>query len=288
MITPEQKARFHTFGFIHLPQQFSLEEMEAVTREADTLWEEQRGGGPPTGQNQGIIDIVEKGEVMTNMLVDDRIWGTVEALLGPGFVWNGSGGSLSFTGVTGKGVHHWHTDRPNEPHANTYSFHLYLDKVRSDTGALRVIPGSHKPSLHDELLSLNEQADDTSMKVFGLGHTDMPGVAIESDPGDIVFFSQKIYHGVYGMQPGRRYLKLRFAGKLETDEQIVSFMRYNKRGLIFRPDDAYIMSVHPRIRAMVDPLLELAARTEADREHFDALGAKENRYDVYMATEMTA
>ena len=288
MITPQQNARFQTFGFIHLPQQFSAEEMEAVTREADSLWEDQRGGGPPTGQNQVIIDIVEKGEVMTKMLVDDRIWGTVEALLGPGFVWNGSGGSLSFSGVTGKGVHHWHTDRPNEPHANTYGFHLYLDKVTADTGALRVIPGSHKPSLHDELLYLNEQADDTSMRLFGLGPTDMPGVAIESDPGDIVFFSQKIYHGVYGMQSGRRFLKLRFAGKLETDEQIVSFMRYNRRGHIFRPDDAYVTSDHPRIRAMVDPLLQLATRTEAEREHFDALGAQEDKYDVYPSREMPA
>jgi hypothetical protein len=26
---------------------------------------------------------------------------------------------------------------------------------------------------------------------------------------------------------------------------------------------------------MVDPLLELAARTEAEREHFDALGARD-------------
>ena len=30
MITAEQKAHFDTFGFIHLPQQFSLEEMEGI------------------------------------------------------------------------------------------------------------------------------------------------------------------------------------------------------------------------------------------------------------------
>ena len=80
------------------------------------------------------------------------------------------------------------------------------------------------------------------------------------------------------MQPGRRFLKLRFAGKLETDEQIASFMRYNRRGSMFQPDEAFLKSDHPRIRAMVDPLLELAARTEAEREHFEALGASEDRY----------
>lgn len=110
MISPQQKARFDVFGFIHLRQQFSAEEMAAASVEADRLFWEQRGGGPPTGKNEGIFDIVEKSEVFTNMLVDDRIWATVEALLGPGFIWNGSGGSLNNEGVNDKGIHHWHTD----------------------------------------------------------------------------------------------------------------------------------------------------------------------------------
>ena len=94
MTTSEQKAFFDTFGFIHLPRQFSADEMEAVGREADKLWEEHRGGGPPSGRNQNIQEMVEKGPVMTNMVVDDRIFGTVERLLGPGFVWNGSEGNM--------------------------------------------------------------------------------------------------------------------------------------------------------------------------------------------------
>ena len=270
MITPEHKALFDTFGFIHLQNQFSAEEMEAVTREADKLWEEHRGERPPSGRSQNIQEMVEKGQVMTQMVVDDRIFGTVEGLLGPRFLWNGSEGNLSFSAE-----HQWHTDRQNEPHATTYSFHLYLDKVRADTGSIRVIPGSHRPPLYDDLLPLNEQGADSSMKIYGLNPTDLPGVAVESDPGDIVFFSQKIYHGVYGKQPGRRYLKLRFVAWPETDEQIASLMRYGNRGRIYRPDDAFFNSDNPRIRAMVDPLLELAARTEAEREHFDALGASD-------------
>ena len=270
MTTAEQKAYFHTFGFIHLPQQFTPEEMEELTEEADGLWEEHREGRP-LGENQGIQEFVEKGPVMTRMVADDRIWGTVEAMLGPRFVWNGSEGNLSFT----KSEHQWHTDRQNEPDATTYSFHLYLDPMRADTGSLRVIPGSHRPPLHDDLLPVNEQATDTTMKVYGLSPTDVPGVVLESDPGDIVFFSQKIYHGVYGKQPGRRYLKLRFVAWPETDEAIASLMRYGNRGRIYRPNDAFLNSDNPRIKAMVDPLLELAARTEAEREHFDTLGASD-------------
>jgi len=270
MITAEQKAYFHTFGFIHLPKQFSVEEMEAVTREADRLWEEHREGRP-MGENQQIQEFVEKGPLMSQMVVDDRIWGIVEGLLGSRFIWNGSEGNLSFNTEQ-----NWHTDRPNEPHATTYSFHLYLDKVRADTGCLRVIPGSHRPPLYDDLLPINEQSADTTMKVYGISPTDVPGIALESDPGDLVFFSQKIYHGVYGKLPGRRYLKLRFVAWPETDEAIASLMRYNSRGSIYRPDKAFVNSDNPRIRAMVDPLLELATRTEAERDHFDALGARNN------------
>ena len=100
-----------------------------------------------------------------------------------------------------------HSDRPGEPYSTTYSFHLYFKKLRGDTGALRVIPRSHRPSLYDDLLPLNEQGADTAQEVYGLSPTDIPGVVVESAPGDSVFFTQKIYHGVYGMQPGRRYLK---------------------------------------------------------------------------------
>ena len=73
MITAEQKAYFHTFGFIHLPKQFSAEEMKAVTDEADRLWEEHRKGRP-LGEDQGVQEFVEKGPVMTQMVADDRIW----------------------------------------------------------------------------------------------------------------------------------------------------------------------------------------------------------------------
>ena len=271
MITPQQKAHFDDFGFLVLRNTFSPEEVDAIYRECDGLWEQDRGGGPPTGENQGISDIVEIGEVLTRMVADDRLFGAVEGLLGPGFVWNGSGGSLQFTTTET----HWHSDRPVEPDSTTFSCNLYLSTLRAETGAFRLIAGSHKSPLYDTLLPLSEQGDETTLDVYGLDWTDIPGHVVDCDPGDIVFFDQRIYHGVFGMLPDRRYLKLRFVGKPETDEQIASFMRYDDRGSIYEPQPAFLDSDNPNIRAMVDPLLELRARTEADRERFDALGARE-------------
>jgi len=135
MITSKQKAYFDTFGFIHLPKQFSAEEIDALTREADKLWKLDRDGRPFGGEGQGIQEFVEKGPVMTRFVEDDRIWGTVEALLGPRFLWNGSEGNL-----TVHTEHHWHTDRPNDPHATTYSFHLYLALSGRIRGAFALSP----------------------------------------------------------------------------------------------------------------------------------------------------
>ena len=256
MIEPGQRSYFETFGFIHLPGQFSSDEMETLTREADRLWKMDRGGGPFAGRTGSIQEFVEKSPVLTRFVVDDRIWGTVEDLLGPRFLWNGSEGNQ-----TSHGEHRWHTDRPGEPHATTYSFHLYLDPVREDTGCLRVIPGSHRPPLYSSLSSIQAREADSTLTTYGLTGTAMPYHALESDPGDIVFFNQKIYHGVYGGRPGRRFIKLRFVKRPRTSEQIASLMRYNHRNRIYRADDAFLKSEHPRIRAMVDPLLELEEHT---------------------------
>ncbi len=256
MIRPEQKAFFDTFGFIILAGRFSPEEMKVLTRAADKLWKEDRGGRPFARETQSIQEFVEKSPVLTGYVVDDRIWKTVEFLLGPGFLWNGSEGN-----VTAHTEHRWHTDRPNEPHATTYSFHLYLDPVRADTGSLRVVPGSHRPPLYNALCLIKAQEEESRLTAYGLNGTAMPYHALESDPGDIVFFNQKIFHGVYRAKAGRRFIKLRFVKRPGTSEQIASLMCYNNRGRIYRPDDAFLYSQNRRIRAMVDPLQEFEERT---------------------------
>ena len=241
MITPEEKYFFYTFGFIYLPRQFTADEIEAVTHESERLWEEDRQGRPYGEQGQFVQEFVEKSPLMTRLIEDDRIYATVEALLGPGFLWNGSEGNLIFHADAP-----WHADRSKETGA-TYSFHFYLDPLRADTGCLRVIPGSHRPPLHDELISLNNWSTDSALKVFGMSGPDLSCYFVESDPGDIVIFDQRIYHAVYGMEPGRRFLKYRFVARPETDEQVASIMRYNDRNQIYRPNEAFLNSDRPRI-----------------------------------------
>ena len=46
MLTPGQIAHFETFGFLVLPQVFSVEETNAVREASLSTFQAQRGGGP--------------------------------------------------------------------------------------------------------------------------------------------------------------------------------------------------------------------------------------------------
>ena len=65
-----------------------------------------------------------------------------------------------------------------------------------DSGALRLIPGSHKKALHDALReNLNE---------LGLEICDVPGYVCKSEPGDVVAFDMRCWHASWGGSEDRR------------------------------------------------------------------------------------
>jgi ectoine hydroxylase-related dioxygenase (phytanoyl-CoA dioxygenase family) len=45
---------------------------------------------------------------------------------------------------------------------------------------------------------------------FGFEPGDVPGYPIESQPGDVVFFSHQIWHASFGGRTGRRIFTLEF------------------------------------------------------------------------------
>jgi len=119
---------------------------------------------------------------------------------------------------------------------------FYLDPVAKETGALRVIPGAHRNPYHDRLWSLHldipvnaasledvrprlidlwerdtgsreggeQLLSDAKVNHFGLEPSDVPSYAIESEPGDVVFFSHQMWHSSFGGKSGRRMFTLNF------------------------------------------------------------------------------
>ena len=153
MLTQDEVEHFRTFGFIVRRQIFSGEEMAGITSEFDDVLAEGRGYEPFDGkQRQAVQPFVEKRELLTKVVADDRIYLPLQQLLGEGFIWVGSDGNL-YIGDT-----EWHGDRFQGEDGDHQPWDyaaikvvFYFDPVRADSGCLRVIPGSQRQEFGDHL-----------------------------------------------------------------------------------------------------------------------------------------
>jgi hypothetical protein len=254
MLTDQQLAHFSTFGFLFLKQAFSPKEMAAFTAAAEELWRQD----PTPGENgeRRLDYFVERRPPLTRLLTDDRIYAVIQSLLGEEFVWVGSEGN-----ICNQREINWHPDRKYYRSGEEERIHfpqvkvmLYLQKVGKDSGCLRVIPGSHRMPYHKDLA---QQEVDPESSPFGLVTKDIPCHALESEPGDVIFFNHCLWHSVSGGTKGRSYIGLKFAAKPLVEDHLVSLQSYTPG--IFRTHEALLNSTEPRIRSMVENLADYAA-----------------------------
>lgn len=253
MITAEQVAYFHTFGFLALRQAFRSDEMASICREFDDLIVQDRQGQPfPGERRQALYGIAEKSPLLTGLVEDDRIYETVERLLGPGFIWLCSEGNL-YVGDTG-----WHPDGTRLSYP-PMKVSLYLDPITKDTGCLRVIPGSHRLPFHEDLKPVAK---------VGVPGPDVPCFPLESQPGDVFFLNMNLWHASFGGRPGRRHLAVNFVPEPTDDEHVallkqnhqivlslIQRMQYSQPGRVF--EDAFLSHDSPRIRRLAAKWVEL-------------------------------
>ena len=237
MLNADEKAHFEAFGYLVVRELFSGVEAEEFGRGHREIMDEDRGGRPFTGDRRhGVISFAERRPGLSRLVEDDRVYGRIEALLGPDFMWIGSDGNL-YVGDT-----QWHSDSRADPIEYGYTrvkVAFYLDTVTKDTGCLRVVPGSHVPPLHEELEALREMhlrqrdysgepatedeqigSEDFGETPFGVAPSDLPSVALESRPGDVVFFNQRLWHASFGGGVGRRMFTLSYGPDPVTEEQV--------------------------------------------------------------------
>ena len=291
MLTKQQKAHFETFGFLVFKGLYTPDEVVKISAEADSIFEEDRGGQPFDGAGRpAVLRFVERRSFLSTMPIDDRIYEPIEDLLGPRFYWIGGDGNL-YVGDT-----HWHSDSSAQDHEFDFDrikVALYIDPVGRDTGCLRVIPGSHRMHLHQQLEPLRHlrraqrdvggkkpmskeqqratgvvsEFDDTP---FGEESPDLPCFALESEPGDVVFFNHRLWHSSFGGKTGRRMFTLNYAQKPES-EQHISMARQNYQSTMDsferqgRPDEpAYSDWLHEsddrRVQSMMVVPKELGFR----------------------------
>lgn len=257
MLSEDQKRHYDTFGFVILPGLFSAAEWAKVKREAEAVFAEVHGDKWANPEERlSVSPFFERRPYMASLMSDDRIYGIGEDLLGPDFVLDGTEGHRHV------GDTHWHGGQGKKPIVHIIKIAFYLDPLTKDTGALRLIPGSHTPAFGAKLKEYQGFSHNPDVLPFGIPHEEIPCVAFEPQVGDVAVFTEPCYHASYGGYPGRYQLAVNFFENPTTKEQVEDlWMQYERAHWSFRPLRSHVESDDPRRRRMVARLLELGHET---------------------------
>jgi hypothetical protein len=231
-LTEQQQNFFNTFGYLGFPGLMADRAAE-IDRAFEAIWAE-RGGGhngkPHDGSARScIVPFIDQSEYLASLLDDPRIHGIATSLLGEDFNYMGSDGNY-YVGDT-----RWHSDgwHPKTLHIKIA---FYLDPITRDTGALRVIPGSHRLGDHfaDELQKQIRQSPD----VWGTEGKDLPAIALETKPGDLILFNHNTKHAAFGGSKSRRMFTINLCQRY-PEERIQELRDYISGAARFWIDRAY-------------------------------------------------
>ncbi len=204
-LTSQQLAFMHTFGYLVFPGLLKAE-ITRITAEFETVfptWGGGHDGKPHDGTARScIVPFIDQNEYLSGLIDDERIEGIFASLLGEDFNYIGSDGNF-YVGDT-----NWHSDTDwsgksrGKPPRIFYKMALYLDPITRDTGALRVIPGSQ--CYGDSYAEALQGHLRTAQNDWGITGAQVPAVALDSMPGDVVVFNQNTKHSAWGGNTRRR------------------------------------------------------------------------------------
>ena len=197
-LTEQQVRFFETFGYIGLPGLLA-DRIDEIIGEFEGVWES-RGGGhagsPHDGKRRScIVPFIDQSERLASLLDDSRILGAAKSLVGDDFNYMGSDGNY-YAGDTPWHSDGWHSDIRHIKMA------LYLDPLTSDSGCLRVIPGSHL--IQDRYAQSLQEMAGKSRDRLGLEGRDLPAIPLETTPGDLLCFNHNTKHAAFGGSGWRR------------------------------------------------------------------------------------
>lgn len=198
-LTDQQLSFFKTFGFIAFPGLLK-DRIDEIIREFEAVFIKHGGGHdgkPHDGKRRScIVPFIDRSEYLCTLLDDPRIHGIAAGLLGDDFNYMPSDGNY-YAGDTS-----WHSDGWNPGQTLHIKIAFYLDPLTRDSGCLRVIPGSHQvgDAFADSLQKDIYQCETN----WGLPGRDVPAVALETVPGDILVFNHNTKHAAFGGSGWRR------------------------------------------------------------------------------------
>ena len=203
-LSEQQRAFFDTFGYLVFPGLLA-DDLGWIYEGFEEVFANRTHDG-----TQRTISGTDTSPKLCTLLDQPKVLEVATSLVGEEFNYLG-GDANYYVGDTG-----WHSDGWHD--VGTYvKMALYLDPVARDTGCLRVIPGSHvigSPWLAG-LRGVNQPE-----KNFGIPGSQIPSVALESQPGDVVIFNHNLHHAAYGGSSRRRMFTLNLCRRAESAEEV--------------------------------------------------------------------
>jgi ectoine hydroxylase-related dioxygenase (phytanoyl-CoA dioxygenase family) len=213
-LTPQQINFFETFGYLVLPG-LMADSIDWITAEFEAVFTD-RGIVHDGTKRSCVVPFIDQRLRLATLLDDPRIEGVAASLLGDDFNYLGGDGNY-YTGDTP-----WHSDDFHEV-GQFLKIAFYLDPVSRETGALRVIPGSHRIDLRGKW-TVGEARQ--SRELWGIEMNEVPAIALESEPGDVVVFNHNLMHAAFGGSSVRRMFTLNICQRAKTTAEIEELKRY--------------------------------------------------------------
>ena len=262
-LTEEQVAFYKSFGYIVMNKVFSTEERETIRSEFDFMMKQQYGDAYDGTKRHWTMLMDEDTPFFASLLEDARFLNVARQLYGQDVLGVGTDANR-YTGNTA-----WHRDT-HTMHQYGVKFAFYLQPVGHETGALRVIPGTHR--LPDD--------KEFAAGVHSLTLQDVPCTALPSEPGDVVAFDLRLWHASCGGSSDRHMCTCVYYANPTTNEEIQAMREQGEANVDagvknFRPRRQFLYSkawmANPRNSAIrqawIDRLSELS--------FFDAPGVVE-------------
>ena len=173
-------AHFRTFGFLVLRK---AGDFEPLRRElVRSLESSRRETETRVARVQYVPMMTSRTPISLSLL--DKLAGVAETLLGGPVL------PVRAKGMRYRGSTAWHTDSSSA--VASVGFAAYLDSLHAETGALRVLPGSHRREFAGAIAAYLAPAEQPPAVAS------LPGISVGTAPGDIIAFDEHIFHASTG------------------------------------------------------------------------------------------
>jgi len=201
-LTKKQKRHFDSFGFLFLPglMRHDIVWIDEEFEKALTESIHTHDGKKRTSFSESIVN----RERICELIEHPAINGVLSSLLGDEFIYLGTGADIYV------GDSQWHPDMYHAivPHLKIA---LYLDPLTIETGAIRVVPGSHVQGF---IGNINTE------ELWGLSAQDVPCWSPDNTPGDVVVFNLHTLHNAIGGGNRRRMLNIVACAHCQSPEEL--------------------------------------------------------------------